>query len=76
MYTVYKLQNKDNEEDQLIIYGQSKYVEEKLRLLYIEEGYYGAGYDKSTSLSEALDKAVEIAGESPINIVLVDGDEL
>ncbi|WJV20750.1 hypothetical protein QU593_10070 [Rossellomorea marisflavi] len=76
MYTVYKLQNKDNEEDQLIIYGQSEHVEEKLKLLSIEEGYFGAGYDKSTSLSEASDKAVELAGESSIDIVLVDEDEL
>ncbi|GLI82374.1 hypothetical protein ANABIO32_00600 [Rossellomorea marisflavi] len=75
MYTVCKLQNKDNEEDQLIIYGQSKYVEEKLKLLSIVKGYYGAGYDKSTSLSEASDKATELAGESSIDIVLVDGDE-
>lgn len=76
MYTVYKLQNKDNEEDQLIIYGQSEHVEEKLKLLSIEEGYYGVGYDKSTSLSEASDKAVELAGDSSINVVLVDGNDL
>ena len=75
MYTVYKLQNKDEEKDQLIIYGKSEHVEEKLKLLSIVKGYYGAGYDKSTSLSEASDKATELAGESSIDIVLVDGDE-
>lgn len=76
MYSVYKMINVNNKNDQVILYGLHDLIQDKLREHPYKGDYYGTGYFDFNKEEEALDKAVEIAGESSISIVLVDGDDL